>query len=314
MTAPLQPMSLGGILDRAIQLLRARFPLFIGIALLPGLVELASQLAAVYPKMYAASFDTHIALVLAGYLAEIVFAVANMVLQAIATAAICFATSRINFGEEVTIHNAFGAFIPKVGRLVWLSILQALYAFWPFIIALVTSTFFGLRGSPLMLIRMGTISVLSLIPCIALYVRYALAFPACAIENLSAHDAIKRSISLSKGNRWKICWGFLLPCVLSIGLNFGFVGLIRLLKVLSSLIAGSRMALAGLEGTGSLLVSLVFIPLSAIVLTLLYYDQRIRREGFDVEMMMDAAGLIAPATLPSEGNPATPKEKEEIQA
>jgi hypothetical protein len=31
-----------------------------------------------------------------------------------------------------------------------------------------------------------------------------------------------------------------------------------------------------------------------IALTLFYYDQRIRLEGYDIERMMDAAGLIAP--------------------
>jgi hypothetical protein len=41
---------------------------------------------------------------------------------------------------------------------------------------------------------------------------------------------------------------------------------------------------------------LVFTPYGFIVLTLLYYDQRIRREGFDVERMMQAAGLDANAT------------------
>jgi hypothetical protein len=35
---------------------------------------------------------------------------------------------------------------------------------------------------------------------------------------------------------------------------------------------------------------------ASIVATLIHYDQRIRREGYDVEWMMRAAGLDAPAT------------------
>ena len=35
-----------------------------------------------------------------------------------------------------------------------------------------------------------------------------------------------------------------------------------------------------------------------IALTLFYYDQRIRREGYDIERLMDSAGLNAPVTLP----------------
>jgi hypothetical protein len=35
-------------------------------------------------------------------------------------------------------------------------------------------------------------------------------------------------------------------------------------------------------------------PLFPIAITLFYYDQRIRHEGFDIEMMMNAAGMNAP--------------------
>jgi hypothetical protein len=152
------------------------------------------------------------------------------------------------------------------------------------------------------------------ITCIALYVRYALAYPACAIENLPAHDAIKRSISLGEGNRWKIFCGLLLPVVLGVGMNLSVVGLIRHLKSSIPLIADNRLAIAGLEGTGILLVSLIFFPLIAIVLTLLYYDQRIRREGYDVERMMESAGMNSVPALPVEGGVITPDAEEEVQA
>jgi hypothetical protein len=36
-------------------------------------------------------------------------------------------------------------------------------------------------------------------------------------------------------------------------------------------------------------------PVFPIVLTLFYYDQRIRKEGYDIERIMDAAGLSAVA-------------------
>jgi hypothetical protein len=39
------------------------------------------------------------------------------------------------------------------------------------------------------------------------------------------------------------------------------------------------------------LIAAVVGPLYPIAITLLYYDKRARREGFDVEIMMQAAGL-----------------------
>jgi hypothetical protein len=37
------------------------------------------------------------------------------------------------------------------------------------------------------------------------------------------------------------------------------------------------------------------IPVFPIALTLFYYDQRIRQEAFDIERMMEAAGMNATA-------------------
>jgi len=53
-------------------------------------------------------------------------------------------------------------------------------------------------------------------------------------------------------------------------------------------------------------------PVSWIALVLFYYDQRIRKEGFDIEWMMQQAGLTqqASATPPAEdagiSEPVTP--------
>jgi hypothetical protein len=50
-----------------------------------------------------------------------------------------------------------------------------------------------------------------------------------------------------------------------------------------------------------------------IALTLFYYDQRIRHEGYDIERMMDVAGLNAPAPSPSAEAPAASAEAVEEQ-
>ena len=39
-------------------------------------------------------------------------------------------------------------------------------------------------------------------------------------------------------------------------------------------------------------------PIYATGITLFYYDQRVRKEGYDIEWMMQAAGMTAPAALP----------------
>jgi hypothetical protein len=50
-------------------------------------------------------------------------------------------------------------------------------------------------------------------------------------------------------------------------------------------------------------------PIYATGITLFYYDQRVRQEGYDIEWMMQGAGLTPPvpvAELPAPDQPATP--------
>jgi hypothetical protein len=42
-------------------------------------------------------------------------------------------------------------------------------------------------------------------------------------------------------------------------------------------------------------------PVYPIASTLFYYDQRIRKEGFDVEWMMQSAGMTEMASTPAAG-------------
>jgi hypothetical protein len=49
-----------------------------------------------------------------------------------------------------------------------------------------------------------------------------------------------------------------------------------------------------------LVLQVALAPVSAIALVLIYYDQRIRKEGFDIEWMMQQAGLTqTAATVPA---------------
>jgi len=60
--------------------------------------------------------------------------------------------------------------------------------------------------------------------------------------------------------------------------------------------------------------AIIMSPLFPIALTLIYYDQRIRQEGFDIEMMMDHAGMNTISHAPSEDAPVAAGESGEQPA
>ena len=55
-------------------------------------------------------------------------------------------------------------------------------------------------------------------------------------------------------------------------------------------------------------------PTFPTAVTLFYYDQRIRDEGYDIERMMDAAGMTAPVHPPAGDSPIAPVAGEESEA
>jgi hypothetical protein len=56
------------------------------------------------------------------------------------------------------------------------------------------------------------------------------------------------------------------------------------------------------------IIHAVLGPIFPIASTLFYYDQRMRREGYDIERLMDAAGLHAPPAPPAETAQASEEE------
>ena len=139
--------------------------------------------------------------------------------------------------------------------------------------------------------------------------RYSLAVPACVIEDLKARQAIRRSIELSKGSRGRI---FLLAMlVVAVQLGLGLITqmffIVATLKHHGVLPAGIRV----LQQLVAFCTNTFVGPIYATGFTLFYYDQRVRKEGYDIEWMMRAAGLSGPASLPGANSSLVPAPTED---
>lgn len=290
--ASLRPMSLGEILDRAVQIIRSRFLLFVGIAAFPALATLLHTL--VSEPAVRRGFSDDIAWKVAAPLLSFIFWVANVILSALASAAQCRAASEILLGRPVNISSAYGAFSDRKARLVGLQIWQALLAFWPafpMALLLVAMAKSEPIGNPWLVY--GSMAVVVGIPCAFLYTRYALAFPATAILDETARESIDRSVELGRDFRWKVFWSFALPAGIGMVLLGGVSGVLDSLGKWLHLTTTHPLLLMELDAIWTFVASVFYEPLTSIAITLTYYDLCVRKEGFDIVRMLQQSGLEA---------------------
>jgi len=117
------------------------------------------------------------------------------------------------------------------------------------------------------------------------YARYFAVPATIVLEGRGAFAGLRRSAQLSQGMKAKIIGALGLPMVLLAILQ------IVVVSVIGFLVPGPRIFGFLLEQA----VSVVAYPIIAVIATLLYYDARIRKEAFDIEVMageLSTAGVV----------------------
>lgn len=325
METDLRPMTLGEILDRTAYLYRTNFLLFAGIsAVYAGLLLVINLIQlGITQAMLHAHMAKQMSLVTLGYVV-LIFPVIIICASA-AVAANNRAVAWVNLGQPATIRGAYKSILPKLGRYLWLGAMILFFVYWPFVI--VFSGYFGFlfgyarpRGffgtgghgdsTGLMVVGLVSLAFFVLMAAAGVYavvmaLRYSLALPASVVENLKARPAIKRSIVLSKGSRGRI---FVLGLLIMV-IQFGLVGISQIFFVIAAFTAVKHHGavpvwMQVLQQIVGFFTNSFIGPMYATGLTLFYYDQRVRKEGYDIEWMMEAAGMTpAPASTAAEPEP-----------
>ena len=317
-------MNLGEILDGTAALYRTHFLLFTGISsifagamLAINLLYLRSLVLLGYPNFTAHWQWGNAA-------AAVVEALAVLLLAGLSIVAINRAVAWVYLDQPATIRAAAQSVLPKARRYLWLMTVVAFRAWAPlaalyvaFFAIFLSSMPHGFLANPGAVpqapqnpaaLAVAAVSVLVLAPLMLLAtvygtwmsLRYSLAVPSCVVEDLTAKQSIQRSVHLSEGSRGRIfVLGLLVYAVrLMLGLLFGFPIIVLTVKHLGHPLPIGWMVFQQL---GVFFSNALIGPIYAIGLTLFYYDQRIRKEGYDIEWMMQAAGLLPQQTA---GEPA----------
>ncbi len=128
---------------------------------------------------------------------------------------------------------------------------------------------------------LAVIAFIGLVPVlIMIYVRTVVAVPAIVLERVSGWGGLKRSWQLISGRFWPT-FGRMLLLVLITSIISGVVSTI--FQVPGNLIAPNNSFV--FEQVAGAIAAVFVGPITYIGVTLLYYDIRIRKEGFDIEML-----------------------------
>jgi len=315
-------MNLGEILDRTLQIYRSRFLAFFSIAAVPALALMAIGLAdyRFFPQAQNPTADQQGQELLWSLFRSLLHYHAAAILELLIFPIFVKIASDAVLEQASSIRIALQFALSKARSFVWIAFLKVIAQFLIpevltcvaiFIVALIEYATGAFNDkSAILLVAFGLFS--PILGGIALFLWLSacisLAVPAVALEPITGLRALKRSWTLSRDSRLRIFGAWMSLSILFVGLAFGFHLLTHFLTDLffyggkyTKLIDQPLYRFADYL-LGAMLSALTG-PLYPIAITLFYYDQRIRREGFDIDWMMQRAGLVVPEPAQPEAQP-----------
>jgi Membrane domain of glycerophosphoryl diester phosphodiesterase len=278
-TPQLRPLAVGEILDAGFRLFRHRFGTLVACVLVP-VVPLTILGTIVTASTDENAFDVNApasdsGAALAGTLISVFLQSAG---AALAVAACFQAISAAYLGERSgageSLRYALGRFVPLIIAYI--------------VVVLITIPGFFLL----------------LIPGIWLSIKLCMSFPAVVFERAGPFRSIGRSWRLTRGNWWRIFGTLIVVFLIAFVVNFALTAVLGIVAGTSDSI--SELAFALLVTLVTLLTYMLTYPLWAAVMTVIYYDLRVRNEGFDLQLLAQGVGADTSRFETSPERPAGP--------
>lgn len=260
MPVVLRPLTLGELLDRAFQLYRSRFGVFVGVAAVAYLPLFVAQTSLLWlPKATSQ-------VVTAAMIGFVVALVLQWLGIAAANAATIVVVSAAYLERPITLREAYGRVSGMLIRI-----------------------FFIMIGSGIG-IAIGL--VLLIVPGVILFFMWALAIPVAVLEDAGLGESLSRSRHLTAGHRLRVVAIYLLYFALALALEAALMGPLGVLIVVKTGGPGHTppVALTVMLKIAEYVIQCLVTPVLTICLSLMYYDERVRKEAFDIQLMMSAMG------------------------
>jgi hypothetical protein len=255
----LRALSVTEILDRALRIYRAHFFVLLGITALMLIPEGILQFIGTYFWGNVQNLGNFL----------------SVIFQNLASLALIVAVSNANLGRDFTIRLAYTKGTKKFWPLIVSNIMIGLVIFLPIIIVILFLAFAYPLGVILLLALLAALVFLS--------IRWSLSASTIVLEDIGALDSLYRSWELTQGFFWRVFGTSFLATLLALLLTMlpdffvdvvgDMLGMSEQVLTLTSVVVG-RLGLV------------LALPFTMAVRVLIYYDLRIRKEGFDLMLRM----------------------------
>ncbi|MFE5185092.1 glycerophosphoryl diester phosphodiesterase membrane domain-containing protein [Streptomyces sp. NPDC056628] len=313
---PLRPLGVGEILDGAVSTMRTHWRTVLGISLT---VAVVTEILVILVQGFLLDdrVRTDALNDPSATLGELTRAMGDSMLNSgvillisaigtvIATALLTTVTSRAVLGKPVGTGEAWRDARPQVPRLFGLLFVLLLMTGGVALAGVVPGIVLAASGAGEAGIALGALGAIAAsVVALWLWFRFSLASPALMLEKQGIRKALSRSAKLVKGSWWRV-FGiqFLAMIIANVVAAIVVIPFTFLAGAVSG--EGAASVLDGttdfgwtfliVSGVGSVIGSMITLPITAGVTVLLYIDQRIRREALDLELAR-AAGVQAPGT------------------
>jgi hypothetical protein len=266
----LRPMSLGEVLDRTFTIYREHFLLFAGITALPYLLTLIFNFGVLLlgGNLLGAKANLQSPSLTGGFIAGALGgSVLSLLMMGIAHAATVSAVSDLYLGRPTSIRKAYAGAKGSIMIVIAILVLSGI------------ATVVGL--------------IFLIIPGIYLACRLGVSVPVAIVEKESPVASMERSMELTKGYGWQVFLLFLLVFVLAY-----VVAMLLQFPVLfftfSAALAKHQipMGVTAYSYLAQYVSQVIVGPIGTISACLMYYNLRVRKEGFDIQHLMSSLGSV----------------------
>ncbi len=282
--ADIRPMNFGEILDGALMIYRRHFGLFLKLALAALSVPV---LLFVYFGLRA------VGEVMVNPVRTLLFLFPVGILYYIATLVLTAGTIRIisdsYLGRAPRLQDALALGLSKILPLIAVGLGKAIVLGLIMVGAGVVAGIFGavLKGSALGVLLIVTFVCVALWFTIFVACGYGVTTPVVVLEELSSSfDAFSRSWDLTRNFKLKVL-GLAVVAVLLCNVLPS-----QVLQAIANAVMRTAPAAGIVLTVLAVILPLILAPVIAAVITLMYYDLRVRREAFDLQVLGQRLGII----------------------